>query len=226
MFYYDATYGLVIIGFVLCLMAQHNVKSTFEKYSKVLSQKRVSSEEVARIILQNAGITDVSVRTITGNLTDHYDPRSKTVNLSENVYGSTSVAAIGVAAHECGHAIQHSRSYIPLIIRDAIVPVVNFSSKIYMPIIILGLIFSITSLLTVGIVVFSAIVIFQIVTLPVEINASNRAIAILGDSNILQGDDLTGAKKVLQAAALTYIAATVSSILQLLRLVLLRNRRN
>lgn len=224
--YYDSTYILVIIGFVICMIAQNNVKSTFRKYSEVYSKKGIKAEEVAQMILANANITDVGIARVSGQLSDHYDPRSKMVNLSESVYGSSSVAAIGVAAHECGHVIQHHLGYQPLIIRNAIVPAVNISSKAAMPLIFIGLIFSISPLITVGIVLFSAIVLFQLITLPVEFNASKRAVEILGNSNMLYDDELEGAGKVLTAAALTYIAATISTMLQLVRLILIRQRRD
>jgi len=224
--YYDSTYILVIVGFIICMIAQNNVKSTFKKYSKIYSKKGITGQQVAQMILKNANITDVGIARVGGELTDHYDPRSKMVNLSDSVYASSSVAAIGVAAHECGHVIQHHMGYKPLIIRNAIVPAVNISSKAAMPLIFIGLIFSISPLITVGIVLFTAIVIFQLITLPVEFNASKRAIEILGNSNMLYDDELEGSGKVLTAAALTYIAATISTMLQLIRLILIRQRRD
>lgn len=224
--YWDSTYMLVIIGFVLCLIASARVKTTFSKYSKVRSMSGCTGVEAADRILHMAGIYDVRIEHISGNLTDHYDPRDKVLRLSDSVYGQSSVAAIGVAAHECGHAIQHAKGYTPLMIRSTIAPAASFASNAAWPIIVLGFIIGLSKyLLPLGIVLFSVAVLFQIVTLPVEFNASSRAIVILGDSGILQQDELRQSKKVLKAAALTYVAATAASILQLVRLVLL-SRRN
>ncbi len=223
---WDPTYILIIIGVVLSLAASGMVKRTFARYSQVRSASGMTGAQVAQRILQYAGITDVTVHHIQGQLNDHYDPRKKTVALSDPVYGSSSVAAIAVAAHECGHVIQHHRNYAPLSMRTALVPVANFGSGASWFVIIAGIIFSIPPLITVGIVLFSAAVLFQLVTLPVEFNASSRALAILQETGILGASEGTAAGKVLRAAALTYVAAAAASILQLLRLILLfgRNR--
>lgn len=219
--YYDPTYVLVILGALICLAASFGVKSTFAKYSRVRSMRGVRAEEVARAILNQAGAYDVRIERIRGDMTDHYSPREKVLRLSDTVYGSTSVAAIGVAAHECGHAIQHQENYVPNKIRGAIVPVVNLGSQLSWPMILLGLLLQVTNLIYFGIILFSLVVLFQLVTLPVEFNASARAIRIIDEQQILYEDEIGGAKKVLTAAALTYVASLISSVLQLLRLVLL-----
>ncbi len=230
-FYYmfDPTYILVIIGAVITIWASARVKSTFAKYSKVRSYSGMTGREAAEKVLHYAGITDVTVRHVSGNLTDHYDPRTKTVNLSDATYAQSSVAAVGVAAHECGHAIQHQKAYGPLSVRTAIVPLANFGSKLAWPLIIIGLIIggtASTTLLYAGIIAFSLAVLFQIVTLPVEFNASSRALEILDSSGILSQNELPQAKKVLGAAALTYVAGAAAAVLQLLRLVLIAGRRS
>lgn len=228
MYYFDPTYFLVLIGVVICLLASAKMNSTFNKYSRVRSYSGMTGREAAEQVLRNAGIYDVRVEHVSGNLTDHYDPRSKVLRLSDATYHSTSVAAIGVAAHECGHAIQHASGYAPLKFRSTLVPVANFGSQIAWPLIVIGLAFSsnMSSLfLTVGILAFSMAVLFQLVTLPVEFDASNRAIRILAGSGMLQGDEVGHTRKVLTAAALTYVASAASAILQLLRIVMLANRR-
>lgn len=225
----DPTYILVLIGAIICLLASARVKSTFNRYSKVRSHTGLTGREVAERILQNAGINDVKVQHVSGNLTDHYDPRTKTVNLSDATYNSPSVAAIGVAAHECGHVIQHATHYVPLSMRSALVPVANFGSMAAWPLIIVGLFLNGNSsmvLINLGILAFSLSVLFQIVTLPVEFNASNRAVRILGDTGLLAMEEVDDTKKVLRAAALTYVASVAASILQLLRLILISGRRN
>lgn len=224
-YYFDPTYVLVIIGIVLSMIASANVNGSFRKYSRMFSQRGIRAEQAAEMILRNAGIHDVSIQRISGNLTDHYDPRSKILRLSDSVYGSTSVSAIGVAAHECGHAIQHAHGYVPLKLRGAIVPVVNFASSLSMPLILAGLILGFMQLAQIGVILFSVVLIFQLVTLPVEFNASRRAIRVLDGAGILFGNEVTGAKRVLRAAALTYVASVLSTALQLFRLVLLVNRR-
>lgn len=222
-YYFDPTWILILVGMVICLIAQARVKGSFSKYSKVMSRTGMTGAEAARRLLDSQGIYGVQVLRVAGNLTDHYDPRNKTLKLSDSVYDSRSVAAIGVAAHECGHAVQHQKSYAPLKIRSALVPVANIGSRLGLPIIILGVIFGgAGSLLAqIGIWVFSAAVLFQIVTLPVEFNASNRAMQMLSQYGILGQQEVGHVRKVLGAAALTYVAAAASSILQLLRLVLL-----
>ena len=223
-FYFDPTYLLVLIGVVLCMIASARVKTTYKKYEKVGSRSGYTADQVAYMILRNAGITDVSIHHISGDLTDNYNPKEHTLNLSDSVYGSRSIAAIGVAAHECGHAIQHQKNYAPLTIRGAIVPVANIGSTLAWPLILIGLFISSRSgqaLITAGIICFSLAVLFQIVTLPVEFNASRRAVRILGETGILGEQELGYTRKVLGAAALTYVAGAASAILQLLRLILL-----
>lgn len=224
-YYFDATYILVIAGVLISMIASANVNASFRKYSRMFNQRGIRSEQAAAMILQNSGITDVTIQRVSGNLSDHYDPRSKTLRLSDTVYGSSSVSAIGVAAHECGHAIQHARGYAPLAIRGAIVPVVNFASRISMPLILVGLILGYMQLAQIGVILFSAVLIFQLITLPVEFNASSRALHILESSNILYGNENVAARRVLRSAALTYVASALATALQLFRLVLLTNRR-
>lgn len=216
----DPTYILVIIGAVLVLGASALVNLTFRKYSAVRSLSGMTGAQAAQRILNQAGIYDVSIEHINGKLTDHYDPSNKVLRLSDSVYGDSSVAAIGVAAHECGHAIQHQHGYVPLRLRTAIVPLANFGSKISWPLIILGVFLSWSqTLIYAGIILFSLAVLFQIVTLPVEFNASRRAVRILDDSGVLYGEEVQITKKVLGAAALTYVAGAAASVLQLLRLI-------
>lgn len=224
---YDWTVILVMIGVVLSLWAQGRVTSTFGKYSKVRSRTGMTGAEAARRLLNSQGIYDVTVRPVSGELTDHFDPRTKTVNLSQSVYNATSVAAIGVAAHECGHAMQHDEGYAPLRFRSALVPAANFGSKLSWPLIVLGLVFGGlgSPLVQIGIFMFTLAVLFQLVTLPVEFNASARAVKLLDAQGILAGDEVKGTRKVLSAAALTYVAAAASAILQLLRLVILYGGR-
>ncbi len=220
--YFDATYILVIIGALLSMWASARVNGTYRKYAAVRSRANISGAQAAQQILHDAGIYDVRIEHISGNLTDHYDPRSKVLRLSDSVYGSTSVAAIGVAAHECGHAIQDNVSYAPLKIRNSFVPVANIGTKAAFPIILLGLVFgSSYTLIQIGLICFALGTLFQLITLPVEFNASARAIDILGNTHMLSGDELSLTKKVLSAAAMTYVAAAAASILSLLRLLFL-----
>ena len=223
---FDWTYMLLIIGMLLSLAASAKLKSTFAKYRMVRSASGLTGAEAAARILRAAGITDVQIRAIPGNLTDHYDPRTKTVSLSQDIYGQTSLAAVGVAAHECGHAIQHATHYAPLDLRSAIVPVSNLGSTLSWPLFLIGLLAGIRPLITVGIVLFSLAVLFQLVTLPVEFNASSRALRILEDGHILGTTELESGKKVLSAAAMTYVASLVASVLQLLRLLILARGRD
>lgn len=228
-YYFDPTYFLVLIGVVLCLAASGYLRSTYAKYQSVRSFSGMTGAEAAQRILSYVGIFDVRIEHVSGNLTDHYDPSNKVLRLSDTTYGSTSVAAVGVAAHECGHAMQHAFGYVPLSIRGALVPVANFGSTIAWPLILLGLFINSQSsyiFITIGIFCFSLAVLFQIVTLPVEINASRRALNILNESHILQPQELTMTRKVLTAAAMTYVASAASAILQLLRIVLLTRRRD
>lgn len=225
--YMDWTYILVLIGAILSIGASSKVKSTFGKYAKVRSMSGMTGAQAARRILDNNGLQHVGVEHISGTLSDHYDPRSQMVRLSDSTYGASSVAAIGVAAHECGHAMQHKEDYAPLKIRTAIVPAANLGSKLGMPIIILGVLLSYNYvLIQVGIWVFSLAVLFQVVTLPVEFNASSRALKMLESYGILGREEVGGSRKVLSAAAMTYVAAAAASILQLLRLILLFGRRS
>ncbi|MBQ7583174.1 MAG: zinc metallopeptidase [Lachnospiraceae bacterium] len=219
---FDWTYILLIIGVIVSGIASAKVKSTFSKYSRFPSTTGMTGADAARQILYSEGITDVAVQHIEGNLTDHYNPSTKTVNLSDATYGSTSVAAVGVAAHECGHVIQHHTGYAPLDFRTALVPVANIGSKIGIPMIILGALLSYNAtLIKAGIIVFSFGVLFQLVTLPVEFDASSRALKLLGSLGILNPDEIRDTRKVLGAAAMTYVASAFASMLSLLRLVLI-----
>jgi Zn-dependent membrane protease YugP len=224
--YYDWTYLLVIAGLLISVIASGNVKSTFARYSTVRSMCGMTGAMAAQRVLQLSGINDVRIEHVSGELTDHYDPRTKTLRLSDSTYGSNSIAAVCVAAHECGHAIQHQVSYGPLVLRSTLVPAANFGSTLAWPIFLLGLIMSLQPLLTVGIVLFSLAVLFQLVTLPVEVNASRRAMKVLENGHILGDTELAAGKKVLGAAALTYVASLAASILQLLRLIILAGGRN
>jgi hypothetical protein len=217
----DPTYILVLIGAAISLIASANVKGTFRKYNRYSNAGGLTAEMAAQTILNEAGINDVRIERISGELTDHYSPKEKVLRLSDCVYGSTSVAAIGVAAHECGHAIQHQVGYGPLKLRSLSVPIAKVGSWISWPLIILGIALGYLGLAKVGVVLFLGVVLFQLITLPVEFNASNRALAILDNDDMLSVNEMQGARKVLMAAAMTYVAALASSILQLLRLVLL-----
>lgn len=227
----DPTMILVLIGVLLSLWAQGRVNSAFRKYGRVRSRTGMTGAEAARRLLNSQGIYDVTIEHISGSLTDHYDPRAKVLRLSDAVYGSDSVAAVSVAAHECGHAMQDNEDYAPLRFRSALVPVANFGSQLSWPLILIGVIFGGlgSPLVQIGILMFTLAVLFQLVTLPVEFNASGRAIKLLDSQGILLAEEVNGTKKVLSAAALTYVAAAAASILQLLRLIILfggRNRRD
>ncbi len=225
-FYFDWTWIILLPALILSAWAQSNVNSTFRKYSNVTNRFGYSGFDVARRILDMNGLYSVKIERVAGNLTDHYDPKTNVVRLSDATYSSNSVGAIGVAAHEVGHAIQHAVGYSPIRVRNAIVPVVNICNMLSMPILIVGLLFSYT-LVELGILLFSATVLFQLITLPVEFNASRRALNTLESQNLLTFDEMTGARKVLKAAAMTYVAAAVSSVLSLLRLILIfGNRRD
>lgn len=221
-YYYDPTYLLVLVGAVLSIWASSRVNSTYSKYARVASMSGLTGAQAARRILDYSGLSNIRIERVSGNLTDHYDPSAKVLRLSDTTYGSTSVAAIGVAAHECGHAVQDKESYGPLKLRGALVPVANLGSKLGLPMVILGLFLGLTeSLAMIGVWVFSLSVLFQIVTLPVEFNASSRALQMLEGYHILGSQESVHCKKVLSAAALTYVAAAAASILQLLRLFLI-----
>lgn len=224
--YFDWTYLLVIPGLIVAMIAQAKVKHAFDKYAQVRARSGITGAELARQLLASAGITDVTIAQVGGTLSDNYDPSNRVLNLSSDVYRSSSIAALGVTAHECGHAIQHASGYSMLGLRSAIVPVVNIGSNLSWPLFLAGLLFSWNPLILAGIVLFSLTVAFTLVTLPVEFNASNRAIALLESGGYLQSDEIGGAKSVLSAAAMTYVASALSAILQLLRLVLLAGRRN
>ena len=228
---FDMTYVLLVLPcLILSLWASSNVNSTFKKYASQQSVRRITGADAARRVLLANGITDVQIQRVSGNLTDHYDPRSNVIRLSDSVYNATSTAAIGVACHEAGHAVQYAQNYAPIKLRAAIVPITNIGSKLAMPLILLGLVltflgsFSYT-LVYIGIALFSLSVVFQLVTLPVEFNASRRAMKAIEESNILTDEEQTGARKTLTAAALTYVAATAVAIAQLLRLLMLFGRR-
>lgn len=229
--YMDGSYILVIIGALLCLITSGMVKSTFNKYSKVLSASHLTGAEVAAAILKREGIYDVRVERVAGSLTDNFNPSTRVVNLSETVYDSASVAAIGVAAHECGHAMQYNEEYFPLKVRSAILPAANFGSKYGLWIVILGLIISFfRPLVFIGVILFAFGVAFQIATLPVEFDASKRALETLSQMGILEGEEINGARAVLKSAAMTYVASAAASILSLIRLILIsrggRSRRD
>lgn len=227
-YYYDPTYSLVLIGVVICMIASNRVNRVFRRYASVRSMSGMTGREAAERILRANGIYDVQVCHISGHLNDHYDPRNKILRLSDATYNSPSVAAIGVAAHECGHAVQHAVGYAPLKIRGALVPVANFGSTLAWPLILIGLLIrsdAAVFLINLGILLFSAAVLFQIVTLPVEFNASRRAVQALEKGQMLYGEEIDGTKAVLRAAALTYVASAASMILQLLRLIIIGGRR-
>lgn len=229
-FYFDPTYIFIIIGVLICSVASVRVKSTFSRFSGMRNHLGLTGAQAAERVLHGAGIYDVRIERTSGHLTDHYDPRNKVLRLSDSTYGQCSVAAVGVAAHECGHAIQHAKGYAPLQFRSALVPIANFGSAISWPLIVLGLFISGKSsilFINIGILAFSLAVLFQLVTLPVEYNASGRAVRILAETGMMQGEEIVAVKKVLNAAALTYVASAASAILQLVRiLVLTGGRRN
>lgn len=223
-FRFDPTYMLVLIGVVICMIASSKMNATFNRYTQVRSHNGLTGREAAERILHSSGIYDVRIERVSGHLTDHYDPRNKVLRLSDATYNATSVAAIGVAAHECGHALQHAQGYAPLSIRGALVPVANFGSTIAWPLIVIGLIMnsSMSSLLlNIGILAFSFAVLFQLVTLPVEFNASGRALKLLGSNGMLYESEVADVRKVLTAAAMTYVAGAASAVLQLLRILIL-----
>ena len=226
MFVFDPLYMLFVgPALLLALWAQSKVSSAYETYARVRAANGLTGAEVARQMLRLAGIDDVRVEPIGGRLTDHYDPRSKVVRLSEGVYYGSTVAAQGIAAHEVGHAIQHATGYVWLGLRNAIIPVTQFGSQLAFPLFFLGLIMQLDPLINLGILLFSLAVLFQVITLPVEFNASSRALATLAGGGYLRGEEVQGARAVLQAAALTYVAAMVMAVMQLLYLLALRGRR-
>lgn len=229
MFYWDYTYILLIPAFILAVYAQQKVRSTYSRFSRTMASSRISAAEVARQILSSSGAGEVRIEKVRGQLTDHYDPRKKVLRLSEGVYNSNSLAALGIAAHEAGHAAQHQSGYFPLHIRNAIYPVANIGSTLAFPLFIIGFLFSRQGsnfLMDLGILLFAGAVFFTVLTLPVEFNASRRALALLREGRYLDSEEIVGARKVLSAAALTYVAATAVALVQLLRLFLLRSSRD
>lgn len=220
-YYFDWTYILIIFAFLLSLIVQTSMQSTFRRYSRAASLCGLSGAEAARRILDSEGLYQVRVQPIRGSLTDHYDPRSKTVNLSETVYGSRSLSALGVAAHECGHAIQDAQEYVPLRVRSALVPAANFGSQFSWILFFIGLLFSSQILCQIGILLFCLALLFQLVTLPVEFNASHRTLVKLGDMGLMNRSEVKNTRKVLRAAAMTYVAAVCTSLLYLLRMIIL-----
>ncbi|MDD6848002.1 MAG: zinc metallopeptidase [Oscillospiraceae bacterium] len=227
LYYYDWTYLLIMLPcIVLTIICQINVNTTFNKYSKIRNSRNMTGAQAAEYVLRANGVTGVQIMQVAGNLTDHFDPRSNVIRLSDNVYNSNSIAAVGVACHEAGHAVQHAQGYVPNKIRSAILPVANIGSKLSWIFIVLGLASSMFQvLLYVGIVFFAASVLFTLATLPVEFNASSRALACIRDNDLLSTDEYKGARRTLQAAAMTYVAAAATALLQLLRLILLANNR-
>ena len=231
MFFYDSTFLLIVPAILLSLYAQYKVSSAYKKYSEVRNAKGYTGADVARQLLLASRVDDVRVEPVHGNLTDHYDPRTKVLKLSEGVYNSPSLAAVGIAAHETGHAIQHNIGYGPLALRSGLVPMANIGSKLAMPLIVIGLLFASGTgslgmlLVNAGILLYTIAVAFTLITLPVEFNASGRAIELLSEYHFLTPDEITPAKRVLNAAALTYVAAALTAVLNLLRFVLIANRR-
>lgn len=227
MFFYDYYYLILVVPAILISMfAQAKVQSTYKKYAEVMSKSGLTAHEVTRKILDKAGLTNVRIEHVKGTLTDHFDPTKNVIRLSDSVYGDASVASLGVAAHEAGHAVQYAVGYTPIKLRNTVLPAANIGSKLSVPLIILGIIFSIRPLVTFGILLFSLVLLFQLITLPVEFDASRRALKVLGETGILNEEELSGSKKVLSAAAMTYVAAALLSAMQLLRLVLISRRRD
>ena len=226
MIYWDSSFIILIPALLVAAWAQYRVSSTFNKYSKYKSLNGYTGAQVARMLLDSSGLYDVPVELIPGKLSDHYDPGKRVMRLSQEVYHGNSVASIGVAAHETGHAIQHKNRYLPLIIRNSIVPAVNFGSNTSWILLIAGFILGIRSLVTIGIFLFTLVVLFQIITLPVELNASSRALKILEGKSILYSNELSGARSVLRAAAMTYVAAVLTAVANLLRLIYISRDRN
>ena len=225
LFRFDWTILIVLPGLIISIWAQIKVSTTYNKYSKVFTKRGITGAEAARAILDANGLSYIRIERVRGHLTDHYDPRKNVIRLSDSVYGSASTAAVGVAAHEAGHAVQYSQDYFPIKIRGAVIPVSRFGSMLAIPLFFIGLIFYYEGLMLLGIILYGAVALFQLVTLPVEFNASARALRALEGSGILARDELSGAKRVLGAAAMTYVAALLTSLLTLLRLLLLAGSR-
>ena len=221
-YYFDRYYWILIVpAMIFALWAQSRVSSTYGKYSRVMSARGMSAADVCRKILDENGLYHIRIERVAGNLTDHYDPKDEVIRLSDSVYGSASVAAVGVAAHEAGHAVQHATGYIPIKVRSAIIPITQIGSQLSIPLILMGFLFQFQPLVFAGILFYATAALFQLVTLPVEFNASARAMKVLEQSEMLAGDELTGAGKVLRAAAMTYVAALLTALAQLLRLILI-----
>ncbi len=225
MYFYDSTFLILIPALIISAIAQLKIKSTYQKYEKKYIQKGFTGYDVAKAILKENNLNEVRVEETKGKLSDHYDPRKNVIRLSKDVYSGSSIASCSIAAHEVGHAIQHANKYFPITVRDTLVPIANFGSKSVWIFVMLGIFLSIPSLIQVGVILFAGIVLFQIVTLPVEFNASKRALSNLKGFNMLSSEEMKGAKKMLNAAAFTYVAATLVAISQLLRLLALSNRR-
>lgn len=226
MFFWDISMIILIPGLLLAMYAQAKVSSTYNRYKKITSHSGYTGAQFARKMLNDNGLYDVTITQISGRMSDHYDPRANQVRLSAEVYNGTSIASLGITAHEVGHAVQHATNYFPLTVRNLVVPVTNFSSSIYMLFIFIGIIMNSFSMIQFGIMLFAVIVIFQVITLPVEFNASRRAIATLGGDGVLDAEELSGAKRVLGAAAMTYVAAMVTAVLQLLQLLMVFGGHN
>lgn len=225
-FYFDPYYlFLVVPALLIAMWAQFNVQTTFRKYNRISNFKGLTADQAARQILDDNGLYQVSIERVSGNLSDHYDPKANVIRLSDSTYGNMSVGAIGVAAHEAGHAIQYATGYFPIKIRSALIPITQIGSSIAIPLAIFGIIFSFQPLVAIGILLFCAVVLFQLITLPVEFNASRRALKTLDESRMLEGEELAGAKNVLRAAALTYVAGLLVAVANLVRLIALSNRR-
>ncbi len=215
---------LVIPALIISGIAQHKVNSSYSKFSKVLNSRGISGAYAAQAVLSFYGITDVRIEQISGKLTDHYDPKAKVIRLSQGVYGSTSISAVGIACHEAGHAAQHAESYIPIKIRTALVPVCNIGSRLGLPLALIGFFMGFEPLIIAGLVLYGTIFVFQLATLPVEFNASRRAIKVIKEANLLYDDEISGAEKVLSAAAMTYVASMLVALANLLRLIFRFNR--
>lgn len=228
MFFYDWTYIMILPAIILSIYAQAKCSSTFSKYSRIQNSRGLTGAEAARRVLASHGITNVTVEPVAGNLTDHFDPRTNVIRLSESVYNQTTVAAVGVACHEAGHAVQHAEGYVPNKLRAVLVPISRFGSSLAIPLLLIGMLFSGqtgTLLINLALIFYFFAVLFTVVTLPVEFNASNRALRVIRENNILYNEEYTGAKQVLQAAAMTYVASTITALLQFLRLLTIANRR-
>ena len=226
LFYYDWTILIVLPAFIFSVWAQIRVNTTFDKYSKILTRRGITGADAARRVLNENGLYDVKIENIRGNLTDHYDPRSNVIRLSDSVYGSTSAAAVGVACHEAGHAVQHAKGYFPIRVRSAVIPVTRFGSMLAIPLFMVGLIFATDALMLAGILLYAAVAFFQFITLPVEFNASKRAMEAIKSSGMLAPDEYSASRKVLTAAAMTSVAALATALLSLFRLLLLANGRS